>query len=65
MTMPTSNDRSVSPAERSHLRRGLVASVHFDEPIGRQSRGEKTLKVTRRRCSRGWYWMDDQNVTAS
>jgi len=42
---------------------GMVASVHFDEPIADKAAAEKTLKVTTSPVQQGgWYWMDDQNV---
>ncbi|KQU06744.1 hypothetical protein ASG56_03750 [Rhodococcus sp. Leaf7] len=42
---------------------GIVAVVHFDEPIGDRAAAEKTLSVqTTPAVTGSWYWADDQNV---
>ncbi|MBY6681075.1 L,D-transpeptidase [Rhodococcus sp. BP-149] len=42
---------------------GIVAVVHFDEPIGDRAAAERTLSVqTTPAVTGSWYWADDQNV---
>ncbi|GGG17562.1 hypothetical protein GCM10007304_34560 [Rhodococcoides trifolii] len=42
---------------------GIVAVVHFDEPISDRAAAQKTLSVQTTPAVQGsWYWADDQNV---
>jgi lipoprotein-anchoring transpeptidase ErfK/SrfK len=64
MTMPyLNNEYGTSLVNGATYGVGMIAVVHFDEPIPDRAAAEKQLQVTTTPSQPGaWYWLDDQNV---
>ena len=64
MTLPYLNtEYGVPIANGGTYGVGMVAVVHFDEPIPNRAAAERQLQVTTTPSQPGsWYWLDSQNV---
>ena len=64
MTMPYLNTEYGTPIVNGGTYGvGMVAVVHFDEPIPNRAAAEKQLQVTTSPAQPGsWYWLDSQNA---